>query len=47
MNSCCVLLHELQWKQWSDKITRKPKLRTYVTFKNSYEVEPYALSFMN
>ncbi len=25
----------------------KPKLRTYITFKMSYEVEPYALSFMN
>ncbi len=28
-------------------IARKPKLRTYVTFKDTYEVEPYALSFMN
>ncbi len=42
-----VLLHELQCKQWLDEITRKPKLSIYVTFKNSYEVEPYALSFMN
>ncbi len=47
MNSCCALLHELQCKQWLDEITRKPQLRTYVTFKNSYEVDPYALSFMN
>ncbi len=47
MNSCWALLHELQCKQWLDQITRKPKLRTYVTFKNSYEVEPYAFSFMN
>ncbi len=23
MNSCCALLHELQWKQWLDEITRK------------------------
>ncbi len=38
---------ELQCKQWLDEITRKPKLRTYITLKNSYEVEPYALSFMN
>ncbi len=43
MNSCWALLHELQYKQWLDEITRKPKLRTYITFKNSYEVEPYAL----
>ncbi len=28
-------------------IARKPKLHTYVTFKDTYEVEPYALSFMN
>ncbi len=47
MNSCWALLHELQCKQWLDEITRKPKLRTYITFKNSYAVEPYALSFMN
>ncbi len=47
MNSCCALLHELQCKQWLDEITRKPKLCTYVTFKISYEVKLYALSFMN
>ncbi len=28
-------------------IARKPKLHTYVTFNDTYEVEPYALSFMN
>ncbi len=28
-------------------IARTPKLRTYVTFKDTYEVEPYVLSFMN
>ncbi len=47
INSCLALLHELQCKQWLNEITRKPKLRTYVTFKNSYEVEPCALSLMN
>ncbi len=47
MNSCWALLHELQFKHWLNEITRKPKLHTYITFKNSYEVEPYALSFMN
>ncbi len=47
MKSCWALLRELQCKQWLDEITKKPKLRTYVTVKNSYEVEPYALSFMN
>ncbi len=47
MNRCWALLHELQCKQWLDEITRKPNFRTYVTFKNSYDVEPYTLSFMN
>ncbi len=28
-------------------IARKPKLHTHVTFKDTYEVEPYALSFKN
>ncbi len=28
-------------------IARKPKLHTYVTFKDSYEVKPYSLSFIN
>ncbi len=35
-------LHE-HHLQWLDKIIRKPKLLKYVTFKNSYEVETYAL----
>ncbi len=47
MNSCWALPHELQCKQWLEEITRKPKLHAYVSFKISYEVEPYALSFMN
>jgi hypothetical protein len=47
VNSCWALLHELHCKQWSDEISRKPKLRTYVTFKHLYQVEPYVISFMN
>ncbi len=47
MNSCWALLHELQCKQWLDEMIKKPKLRTYITFKNSYEVESHTLSFMN
>ncbi len=47
MNSCWALLHELQCKQWLDEMIKKPKLRTYITFKNAYEVEPHTLSFMN
>ncbi len=41
------IFHEIQCNQWSVNIARKAKLRTYVTFKDTYEVEPYALSFMN
>ncbi len=33
--------------QCSVNIARKHKLRTYFTFKDTYEVEPYAFSFMN
>ncbi len=44
---CLTSIYHLQCKQWLDEITRKPKLRTYITFKTSYELEPYALSFMN
>ncbi len=47
INSYWALLHDLQYNEWLDEITRKPKLCTYVTFKNSYEVEPYVLSFIN
>ncbi len=47
MNSFWALLHEILRKQLLDKITRKTKLHTYVTFKNSYEVESYVMIFMN
>ncbi len=47
INNCWALFHEIQCNQWSVKIARKPKLHTYVTFDDTYEVEPYALSFMN
>ncbi len=47
INNCWALSHEIQCNQWSVNIARKPKLRTYVTFKDTYEVEPYALSLMN
>ncbi len=47
INKWSALFHEIQCNQWSVIIARNPKLRTYVTFKDTYEVEPYALSFMN
>ncbi len=36
INNCWALF---QCNQWSVNIARKPKLRTYVTFKDMYEVE--------
>ncbi len=47
ISNCLALFHEVQCNQWSVNIARKPKLRTYITFKDTYEVELYALSFMN
>ncbi len=47
INNCWALFNEIQCNQWSVNIAKKTKLCTYVTFKDTYEVEPYALSFMN
>ncbi len=47
INKWSALFHEIQCNQWSVNIAKKTKLHTYVTFKDTYEVEPYALSFMN
>ena len=46
INSIWALLHELSCNNWKNVIASKPKLRTYVTFKKTFEVEPYVLSFM-
>ena len=42
-----ALLHELYCNQWKTGVVNKPKLRTYVTFKTQFKVEPYVLSFMS
>ncbi len=42
-----TLLHEDVCKIWEDNIKIMPKLRTYITFKKVFEVEPYVLSFMS
>ena len=47
LNRCWALLHEKACNNWSIETHRKPKLRTYVTFKNTFEIEPYVISFMN
>ena len=40
-------LHDMYASEWSQKILITPKLRTYVTFKNSYAVEKYVLINLN
>ncbi len=47
INNCWALFHEIQCIQWWVNIARKPKFRTYVTFKDTNEVKRYVLSFMN
>lgn len=42
-----AMLHEQSCEKWFTTINNKPKLRTYVTFKERYEVEKYALSLMS
>ena len=36
-----MLLHEQECNLWSQDVLNMPKLRTYVTFKQSYGTEPY------
>ncbi len=44
--SVWALLHEDICTNWEDNIKMMPKLRTYIKFKNVFEVQPYVLSFM-
>ena len=41
------LLQEKYCNDWSHSVLSKPKLRTYVIFKDIYQPEPYVMSFMN
>ncbi len=47
INSVWASLHEDFCKKWKDNIKMIPKLRTYIKFKNVFEVEPCVLSFMS
>ncbi len=47
INSVWALLHEDFCKNWEDNIKIMPNLRTYIKFKNVFEIEPYVLSFMS
>ncbi len=40
-------LHEIYCNQWQQDVLDKHKLRTYVNFKLSYNVEDYVMSFMS
>lgn len=40
---CKTTLHELACNRWLNECYSKPKLRTYVLMKNTFEVEPYVL----
>ncbi len=40
-------LHEIEKQQWETDVLHVPKLRTYCTFKHSYEVEPYVYKVYN
>ena len=40
-------LHSITTHQWATDIENVPKLRTYRTFKNSYETEPYVYKVFN
>ncbi len=44
---CKEKFKEIQTKEWEDIVAQKPKLRTYFTFKDTFQTDPYTLSFMN
>ena len=44
MNLVQSKLNDLMHEQWSNGVHNKPKLRTYVQIKDTFEPEPYVLS---
>jgi len=40
-------IHEEEEREWLEEMYKRPKLRTYRTFKNSLSIEPYLLSEKN
>ncbi len=40
-------MHEIDCNQWQLDVLDKPKLRTYINFKVSYNVEDYVMSFLS
>lgn len=41
------LLHEKFCLNWSQELSKYPKLRTYILFKNTYSVEPYVIKILS
>ena len=46
-NAVWAIIFEESCHRWAENIYQKPKLRTYVKFKEAYTVEPYVLSFIS
>lgn len=40
-------LHAIHFTEWKNETMNKPKLRSYVEFKDNYETEPYVLGLMS
>ena len=40
-------IHNYYVNKWYQECQQKPKLCTYITFKNNFETEPYVLMYMN
>ena len=52
LNECSTVkiwadLHNLKCQEWKDNLVKYPKLRTYITFKDNFCIEPYVQINMN
>ena len=47
LKHCATTLFLADKEIWSQQVVNVPKLRTYVTFKNIYETEPYVYKIFN
>ena len=52
LNECSTVrlwadLHNLKCQEWKDNLVKYPKLRTYITFKDNFCIEPYVSVDMN
>lgn len=41
------MLHEHKCNEWQSSLSNYPKLRTYITFKDTFCIEPYVCTNMN